>query len=397
MEQIGIGIVGAGFIAETRARCYSKVSGGRHRIVAVADTDSERLESYASRYGVPRTTNDYRELLALPEVDMVDLCVPNFLHRPMTEASAEAGKHIVCTKPMTAYAGQDLPKEERFEQTGQQNRLKMLEVATENAEAMVQAANKAGVLLMYGENWVYAPSITKVVELAAKAGGTILDMRGGECHCGSHTPFSKIWYYAGGGALIRLGAHPIGAMIYLKRKEGLARSGKAIRPVSVVAEVGDLSRIPSVQCEEKDWIVKGWKDVENWGSAIVTFEDGAKGIVWASDTLLGGMESRLDVFLSNCHFKCNMSPSELVQAYAPAAEVFGDGYIIEKGGTKAGWSTPMPDEDWTSGHQLMCQAFVDSAVKGKSAESDGTLGMEVVRVIYSAYLSAAEGKRVDLA
>ena len=74
---------------------------------------------------------------------------------------------------------------------------------------------------MYGENWVYAPSISKVVDLAVKAGGTILDMRGGECHCGSHTPFSKIWYYAGGGALTRLGAHPIGAMIYLKRKSSV--------------------------------------------------------------------------------------------------------------------------------------------------------------------------------
>jgi len=364
--------------------------------VAVADTDKERLQSYASRHGVAKTTTDFRELLALKEVDMVDLCVPNFLHRPMTEAAAEARKHIVCTKPMTAYAGQDLPEDNRLEQTGQQDRLKMLEVAIENAEAMVQAADQAGVLLMYGENWVYAPSMSKVAELAAKAGGTILDMRGGECHCGSHTPFSKIWYYAGGGALIRLGAHPIGAMIYLKRKEGLARSGKAIRPVSVMAEVGDLSRIESVQSEEAEWIVKGWKDVENWGSAIVTFEDGAKGIVWASDTLLGGMESRLDVFLSNCHFKCNMSPSELVQAYAPDAEIFGDGYIIEKGGTKGGWSTPMPDEDWTSGHQLMCQAFVDSVADSKPAESDGTLGMEVVRVIYSAYLSAAEGRRVFL-
>jgi predicted dehydrogenase len=341
-------------------------------------------------------TTDYRELLALPEVDLVDLCVPNFLHRPMTEAAAKAGKHIVCTKPMTAYAGQDLEEGERLEATGKQDRRKMFEVATENAEAMVEAANRAGVQLMYGETWVYAPSLRKVVDLSEKAGGTILDMRGGECHCGSHTPFSKIWYYAGGGALIRLGAHPLGAMIYLKSKEGLARDGKAIRPVSITAEVGDLSRIPSGETEEEDWIVKGWKDVENWGSAIVTFEDGAKGIVWASDTLLGGMESRLDVFLSNCHFKCNMSPSELVQAYAPDDKVFGDGYIIEKGGTKAGWSTPMPDEDWTSGHQLMCQAFVDAIVEDKPAESDGTLGLEVVRAIYGAYLSAAEGHRVDL-
>jgi predicted dehydrogenase len=91
-----------------------------------------------------------------------------------------------------------------------------------------------------------------------------------------------------------------------------------------------------------------------------------------------------------------MSPSELVEAYAPGPNVFGDEYIIEKGGTKAGWSTPMPDEDWTSGHQLMCQAFMDGLAEERPAESDGTLGLEVVKVVYAAYLSAAEGRRVDL-
>jgi predicted dehydrogenase len=185
-------------------------------------------------------------------------------------------------------------------------------------------------------------------------------------------------------------------MLYLKRQEGLTRYGKPIRPVTVTAEVGDLSRIPSVEQEEESWIVRGWQDVENWASAIITFEDGARGIVWSTDTLLGGMETRLDLFLSNCHLKCNMSPNNLVRAYAPDPEIFAGEYIIEKGETKAGWSTPMPDEDWTSGHVSMCQAFVDAVAEGKPAESDGLLGLEVVQVIYAAYCSAAEGRRVDI-
>jgi predicted dehydrogenase len=273
----------------------------------------------------------------------------------------------------------------------------MLAVVTADAQAMVDAAEKAGVNLMYGENWIYAPSLVKAEQLIAASGGAILEMRGGECHSGSHSPYSKAWRYTGGGALLRLGSHPIGAMLYLKQQEGLVRAGRPIRPVAVTAEVGDLTRIPAVAAEEKAWIVTGWQDVENWASVIITFEDGARAISFASDAVLGGMESELEIFLSKAQFKCHMSPNNLLRAYAPESEVFGDEYIMEKASTKAGWTTPLPDEDWTSGHLTMCQDFVAAAAEGRPAKSDGRLGLEVIRLIYAAYVAAATGQRVGLA
>lgn len=395
-KRIGIGVVGAGFLAETRARCYAKVSGHDSGIVAVVDNVPERAAAFAKKYGIPKYVTDIKELLAMPEIDMVDLCVPNHLHRPMTEAAAAAGKHVVCTKPLTAYVGQDLPKGCPDAEVSAQSRQKMLDLAVSDAEAMVEAAKKAGILLMYGENWVYSPSIAKTADLVTEAAGTIVEMRGGECHCGSHSPFSKIWRYTGGGALIRLGAHPIGSMLYLKNKEGMKRDGKPIRPVSVTAEVGDVSKIESLVKEKKEWVARGWQDVENWGSAIITFEDGSRGIAWASDAVLGGMESRLEVYMSNAVMKCNLSPNNLVQAYAPDASVFEGAYLQEKLETKSGWTTPMPDEDWTSGHWPMCQSFVDAVAAGRPAETDGSLGLDVVKVVYSAYLSAAEGRRIEI-
>lgn len=395
-KRVGIGIIGAGFLAETRARCYRQVSGVQAEIVAVASRREESGKKYAERHGIPRTFTDYRELLALPEVDLVDLCIPNHLHRPVTEAAAAAGKHVACTKPLTAYVGQDLGPEPSDEEVSRQDRRHMLEVATRDARAMLVATEKAGVQLMYGENWIYSPSITRAASLLRTSRGTILDLRGGECHSGSHSPYSKIWRYTGGGALLRLGAHPIGAMVYLKEQEGMARDGRPIRPVSVSAEVGDLSRIPSVASAEKSWIVRGWKDVENWASALMTFEDGSRGIAWASDAMLGGMESRLEIYASNCHLKCNLSPNNLLQAFAPDPAVFGEEYLMEKVETKAGWSTPMPDEDWTSGHLAMCQDFVSSVAEQRPARSQGSLGVVVTRLVYAAYLSAAEGRRVDL-
>jgi predicted dehydrogenase len=370
-REIGIGIVGAGFLAETRARCYARVAGLPSEVLAVADTDEQRAEAYAQRYSIPRYLTDYKELLELPGIDMVDLCVPN-------------------------YVGQDLPAEASDEEISARDRRAMLRLAADDAQAMVEATDNAGVLLMYGENWIYAPSLVRATDLMLASKGTILEMRGGECHSGSHSPFSKIWRYTGGGALIRLGAHPIGSMIYLKHQEGINRDGVPIRPVSIAAEVGDLTKIPSLVAEKEEWVARGWQDVENWGSAILTFDDGSRGIVWASDAVLGGMESRLEIYMSNALFKCNLSPNNMLNAFSPDAAVFGEEYLMEKVETKAGWNTPMPDEDWTSGHLAMCQAFVEAVSKGEPAKTDGRLGLEVVKAVYSAYISAVEGCRIDL-
>ncbi|MFQ5738629.1 MAG: Gfo/Idh/MocA family protein [Acidobacteriota bacterium] len=395
-KPVRIGMIGAGFLAQTRARCYAQLGAGRGRMVAVAARTPESARAYAQKHRLPRWFSDYRSLLALEELDVVDLCIPNHLHREVTEAAAAAGKHVICTKPLTAYTGQDLPANVPDREVSERNRRQMLKTVSREAHAMVEAADRAGVQLMYGENWIYSPSITKATALIQESKGVILEMRGGECHSGSHSPYSMVWRYTGGGALLRLGAHPIGAMLYLKELEGRSRLGHPIRPVSVSAEVADLTRIEGFGEAEKSWIATGWKDVETWAAVTLTFEDGAAGIVWASDGVLGGMESTLQVFLSNARLKCNLSPHDLVQAYAPDSSVFAGQYLMEKLETKSGWSTPIPDEDWSAGHLSMCRDFISAVAEDRPARSQGRLGAQVVRVVYAAYCSASEGRRVAL-
>jgi predicted dehydrogenase len=391
---VGIGIVGSGFLAETRARCYAK-AGVAGRIVAVASRTLEGARAYAERHAVGEAFDDLDALLALDEVEVVDLCVPNLLHRPMAEAAARAKKHVVCTKPLAAYVGQDLAADVEDAAVSSRGRREMLTVAVADAQAMVDAADAAGVQLMYGENWVYAPSIVRAADLLQAAGGAILEMRGWEGHSGSHSPYSKIWRNTGGGALLRLAAHPIGAMLHLKREEGLERDGEPIVPVSVSAEVADLSRVAAVSSGGTE-LATGWEDVENWGCAILTFSDGTRAVAYGSDNMLGGMESKLEVMGSRCHLKCNMTPNDLLRAFAPDGEVFGEEYIMEKLDSGAGWTTPIPDEDYSSGHIAMCADFLRAVSEGRPALSDGRLGLEVTRVVYAAYASAEEGSRVDL-
>lgn len=394
MSEVGVGLVGAGFLAETRARCYARAAGVRPRLVAVASRTRAKAEGLAARHGIGAVVDALDELLARDDVQLVDLCVPNHLHRPFTERAAAAGKHVVCTKPLTAYVGQDLPADAPDEAVSATSRPAMLELAVADARAMVDACASAGVRLMYGENWIYAPAIRRAKELLVASGGVALEMRGWETHSGSHSPYSRLWRYNGGGALIRLAAHPIGAMLFLKRAEGIARDGAPIRPVAVTCEVADLSKAAARGAAPK--VATGWKDVENWGCAVLQFSDGTRGVASGSDNQLGGMESKLEISASTSHLKANLSPHDMLRAYAAEDGAFGDEYVMEKASTQAGWNTPIPSEDWSSGHLAMCEEFANAAAEDRGTDADGELGLEVTRAIYSAYVSAAEGRRVEL-
>ena len=333
MEQVRVGVVGAGFLAETRARCWRAAHGAQ--LQGVAARRPERAHDFARRHGLPRSFERFEALIESPEIDLVDLCVPNRLHRPMAVAAAEAGKHVLCTKPLAAYVGQDLDDEADDEAIGGRDRTIMADVALADARAMVDAATRSGVRLFYGENWVFAPPIVRARSLLDRAGAALLELRGWEAHSGSHSDYAKSWRHAGGGA------HPIGAMLFLKRAEGLRTIGRPIRPIAVTGEVADLTRVDGVT-ETNLRVASGWRDVENWGCAILQFSDGSRGIAQGSDNLLGGMESRLEIHASNATLRCSLSPHDLVRAYAPDADVFGDAYLQEKLDSGAGWSTPLP-------------------------------------------------------
>jgi predicted dehydrogenase len=388
MPVVTIGLVGAGFLAETRARCYAACRGIVADIGGVAAGHRERAASYAQRWSVPRVYDDYHQLIADPAVDIVDICTPNALHAGIAIAAARAGKHVICTKPLTGYFGiasdparvGDVPKRQ------------MYDAAVREATAMVDAADQSGVRLMYAENWVYAPAIQRARALIEVSGGAVLEIRGAERHSGSHAPSSQRWRTSGGGSLIRLAAHPVGAALYLKRVEGMQRDGRPIEPASVVAEVGRLSAVdPS-----RGYIRSDWEDLEDWGTILLTFTDGTRAVLSGSDVQLGGMQSHLELSLSNGRILCQLSPTDLCQAYAPDTTVWGETYLMEKLETAAGWNAPAPDEPWAHGHVQQIQDFVEAVAHNRAPLSDGRLGSAVVRVIYAAYVAAEEGRRVDL-
>jgi len=391
-KRVRIGVIGAGFVSHIHARSYARLTDLGIDLVAAAAIPQSQAEELAREFGIPSVYEDYRKVLERDDVDIVDICVPNFLHERFVLDAAAAGKHIVCEKPLTGYFGGP----GAADPVGATPRKIMLEKAVRSADRMLAAAEKYGVRLMYAENWLYSPAIQKAARLVAASGGTILEMRAQECHSGSHAGYAKVWKLSGGGAMVRLAPHPLGCCMYFKWQEGLRRDGKPITVKSVMAEVADLSSIPSVRAEAEKWIVADWQDVENWVTVLLTFSDGARATVFASDAVLGGMEDSLELFLSNSRIKCAMTHSNMMQAYAPSPTVFESEYLMEKLETKAGWSMPSIDEEWLLGYPQELRDFVESIVTGREPISTAKLGRDVVQVMYAAYQSAEEGRRIDL-
>jgi predicted dehydrogenase len=390
---VRIGIVGAGFAAGLHLRAYRHCGNPRAEVVALAGGRAERAQTLAAEYDVPEAYDDYRRLLDRADVDVIDLCTPNNLHHQMALDALASGKHLVVEKPLTGYFGG--PGE--AEPVGKTPKALMLRAALESADAILAAAEKAGVKLMYAENFVYAPSVAKARHLIAESGSPILEMRAQECHSGSHAAYAKRWREAGGGALLRLGAHPIGLALHLKRWEGeRGRGGKPIRLQSVSCEAADLTQLPAFRAQEQKWLVHDWDDVENWAAATLTFEDGSRAVCVASDTVLGGMEDTVQLYLANARINCNFTHSNSLQVYAAEHAVFPGEPLQEKLTTNAGWSYPPIDMEYMLGYAAEIQDFVTAVAHDRAPLSDGHLGRAVVEAIYAAYQSAEEGRRVTV-
>jgi predicted dehydrogenase len=393
MERVRLGMIGSQFAAHLHLNNFSKLRGTKVDIVAVASKNKEHAATFAKKFNIADHYDDYRFILERDDIHVVDLCIPTDLHEEFSIEAAEGKKHIICEKPLTGYFGKD--REEEHIGLTVSKKL-MLKEALKGCDRVIKAVKKNKVKFMYAENWIYAPPLTKLKSLLKVSGGTILDIRAEESHSGSHAKYSRKWKTSGGGALMRLGAHPVGGVLHLKHYEGILKYGKPIRAKSVMAEVGRHTKIESFLKEKKKYVVSEWEDVEDWAATIINFEDNSKATVFASDTVLGGVRNTLNVYLSNAVMNVNINPHNALEVYAPEPHIFGDEYIAEKLETKAGWNFPSPDEDWMRGYPQELEDFIDALLFDREPISGIDLARDVIEAIYAAYASAEKGMRIEL-
>jgi predicted dehydrogenase len=389
MPKIAVGLVGCGFVAELHIYAYKRVYGIDAEVIAVAARGDHVLD-FAKRHNIRNTYRDFQDLLDDGEVDVIDICTPPALHGSMIVKSVQAGMHVICEKPFAGYfgrAGDETPIGKNVAKS------LMYERVLEEMEKTCNAVKSSGQLFMYAEDWIYAPAVTKTVEILNRTKDKVLFMKAEESHSGSHAAHAAQWSMTGGGSLIRMGCHPLSTVLYLKRIEARVR-GERITVSSITADVGNVAA--GLPPDDHRFIKSNPVDVEDWGMLTLTFSDGTKSTVFSGDMIMGGVRNIIEVYTSGGSLFAHITPNNHLMSYLTDEEKLADVYITEKVDRKTGWQFICLEEEWTRGYLQEIQDFMECVAHGRQPRADLDLARETIKVQYAGYWSAEEGRRITL-
>jgi predicted dehydrogenase len=389
MPKVRVGLVGCGFVAELHMYAYKRVYGVEAEVSAVAARGAHVVD-FAKKHRIARTYRDFRELIADPNLDVIDICTPPMLHASMIVEAMQAGKHVICEKPFAGYFGRDGDKTPIGKHVPKSL---MYERVMEEMDKTCKAIRASGKLFMYAEDWVYAPAIAKIVEVLKATKDKVLFMKGEESHSGSHAAHAAQWAMTGGGSLIRMGCHPLSAVLYLKQVEAKAR-GERIDVSAVTADVGNVAAC--LADKERTYIKAKPVDVEDWGMLTLTFSDGTKSTVFSGDMIMGGVRNVVETYTNGGSLFANITPNNHLMSYLTDEEKLAGVYITEKVDRKTGWQYICLEEEWTRGYLQEIQDFMECVTQKREPLADLALAHETIKVNYAAYWAADEGRRVTL-
>jgi predicted dehydrogenase len=335
MPPHNVTLLGTGLIGEFYAMALHG-QRNRDRVGVVCSRSEEGARDFAARWGVPRHTTDLAGAIRDPSTDVVVIGLPNDLHERAVTLSAEAGKAILCTKPLGRTA--------------------------EEARRMLEAVERAGVFHGYLEDLVYTPKLRKAVDSVRRgAVGDVLWVRSREAHPGPHSAWFWSLERAGGGALIDVGCHCA----------EIIRSfvGKDDRPLEVMCWADTL--VHPIEAEDH-------------AIALIRFESGAMGQIEVGWAFRGGMDLRDEVAGTEGTILLNHWLRTGFEMFSTG----GSGYVAEKMEADRGWLFPVGDEVHELGYVNMFSDMFDALDAGREPTETFYDGIVVNAVLDACYRSA---------
>jgi predicted dehydrogenase len=353
-KPVGVAFIGSGGIAQNRHMPAYKLleAEGKARIVAVCDVNEDTAKAAAAKYDVPHTFTDYTQMLAMDEIDAVDVCTPNYLHKqPVLDAFA-AGKHVICEKPLAMNG-------------------------IEGAQ-MVAAGHQAGKKFQVGLNVRFGSSpqaIKRFIE-DGKMGEIYYARvhalrRRGAPGWGVFTQKDK----QGGGPLIDIGVHMLDLTLWLMGyPKPLAVSGAAYTKFGTREGVIGLMG---------QWDPKKFT-VEDFAAGFVRFRNGA------TLTLESSFLANLERDEMNTHIFGTEGGVFLNPFDGSSTRIYR-----EESGTLTD-STPvfLPQ---IGSHEAEIRAFVQAILDDTPVQVPGEQGLMVTRILDALYQSSDTGQEVRLA
>lgn len=258
IKQMRVGLVGSGYMGKAHAIAYRNamaafaIPHSHLHCEMLADASTELAKTKALEFGFNRSTGDWKALINDADIDVVDICAPNFLHKEIALAAIAAGKHVYSEKPLALNAA--------------------------DAKEMTEAAEKAQVKTLVGFNYIKNPTVQFAKQLIARGDiGEVVHFRGvfnEDYLADANSPFS--WrlqkQFAGTGALNDLASHLVQLAIHLVAPiTSLCADLKIVHQQRPLAQTSDDSKLAVGEVENDDQ-----------AHMMVRFANGAQGTLEAS-------------------------------------------------------------------------------------------------------------------
>jgi len=345
---VRIGEIGAGFMGRAHSECI--LASGKGELEIVYSRSKEKASSVADKYGYKKWTVDWRKVINDPDVDLVDITSPNYMHKDMCVATAEAGKDFIIEKPLARNV--------------------------KEAEEIISAVKKAGVRAYYAEDLRYAPDMVEAKKIIDLGGiGSPFMIRTNEMHNG---PFHSKWFWngelAGGGVLIDVGIHGLYLIEWLLSSEA----------VEVFAKSGTMK-----------WKELCKNNAEDSAWCIWTFKNGTVAETVFSWAIAGGMDSRVEIFgLEGSIYIDSARNASGIEVFSEKG--YGESLEVQKSerphvSSVQGWHRPSVDMWNVHGHAQEMRHFLDCWLEKKDSITTIEDGKRALMLVEAAYRSARSG------
>jgi predicted dehydrogenase len=369
-EALGIGMVGYQFMGRAHSHAWRNVASifsntPKPRMVALAGRDEAAARSAASRLGWAEATSDWRSLLERTDVDVIDICTPGYAHAEIATAALEAGKHVLCEKPLA-------------------NTL-------EQAQPMAKAAERAqqsGVFSMVGFNYRRVPALELARRLiAGGAIGEVRHVRGAYLQdWGADEETPLLWRFesehAGSGALGDIGSHLIDITQQLLAQR--------------IASVSGLTETFVTKRDRLDGVGEGPVTVDDLAVFAVRFDAGATGNFEATRVASGRKNAmRIEIDGASGGLAFDLERLNELQLYDHDAPADRRGFRTilvteESHPWLAAWWPPGHMLGWEHTFTHQAHDFLSAVGAGKSPEPGFAEGLRVQAVLEAVQRSATD-------
>ncbi|MEW6686346.1 MAG: Gfo/Idh/MocA family oxidoreductase [Candidatus Edwardsbacteria bacterium] len=334
-KKLGVGVIGIGVIAQlAHLPAFSKFKDAN--LVALCDFEEAKAKKLAEKYGVKKLFTDFEKLLKCEEVQAVVIATPNYLHAPMTIAALEAGKHVLCERPMALNADQ--------------------------AKEMVKAAEKAKRRLAIGFNNRFRPEVQILKRfLEGEELGEVFYVKAGWLR--RRTDWrSEEWLWrkktSGGGVFLDLGIHLLDTALWLIGN----------------LEVNTVSA--SLYKREKS------QEIEDSGVAFIKTKKGGTLSLEVSWTLVFERDLTYMNFFGE-------KGAALLNPLRIHKEMHGELVNVTP-------TTKIPADSYRLSYYLQAGNFVEAVLQNREPLVSGEDGLKITELLDAIYQSAKEGKEVKI-